>query len=393
MGNKPILVRVTTVDISLWKLLEGQLSFMSEYFDVYGVSSPGDKLDVVASRENIKIYPIHMTRGISPLGDLVSIWKMYKYFKYIKPTIVHSHTPKAGLVAMLAGMLAKVPIKVHTIAGLPLESRTGIKRRILSVVEKVVYHFADKVYPNSNGLKEFVLKGNLCPSNKLKIIGKGSSNGIDLDHFKKTEAVQEEGYKSRKNLGISENDFVFLFIGRIVKDKGIEQLAVAFDKIQKSRKDVKLVLLGRKEDHLDPISQEANQIMDTNNHIIYTGYQLDIRPYLALADCFVFPTFREGLPNVLLQACAFNLPIIASKVTGNTDIIVEGVNGLFFEAGNSDSLLEKMQIILNNDKVRDSLAIDSRRLVKEKYNRNFVWQSILSEYKSLLNEARLPYFT
>ena len=393
MENRPILVRVTTVDISLWKLLEGQLKFMSNYFEVYGVSSQGEKLAETGSRENINTHSVAMYRGISPLHDLKAIWSMYKLFSRINPSIVHSHTPKAGLVAMVAASMARVPIKLHTIAGLPLESRRGLKKKLFSLVEKVVYFFSDRVYPNSNGLKHFVIENDLCPASKLKIIGNGSSNGIDLDHFKKTELIVAQGNTIRDRLGIENDNFIFLFVGRIVKDKGIEELVQAFDIISQNRADLKLILLGRREDHLDPISADSDNTLNNNKHIIYEGYQLDIRPFLAMADCFVFPTYREGLPNVLLQACAFNLPVIASRVTGNTDIISEGENGLFFEAGNTSSLLEKMNLLLSSPNLRDSMSQNSRTFIKAKYNREFVWDSLLNEYKTLLEHAKIPFST
>ncbi len=182
--TKPKLLRVTTVPMSLKTLLKGQHRFMTENgFEVVGVSSAGQYLTDVEKDEGIRVVAFEMTRQITPLKDLKALWNFYKLCKKEKPLMVHSHTPKAGIVGMLGAKLAGVPIHLHTVAGLPLMEADGTKRKILDLVEKLTYRYATKVYPNSKGLYDFIEENAYTTSDKLKIIANGSSNGIDTTHF------------------------------------------------------------------------------------------------------------------------------------------------------------------------------------------------------------------
>lgn len=222
------LIRITSVPISMEKLLGNQLTFMNDFYEVTAVSSSEEYLKNLAINLGIKHHTVHMTRKITPLKDVQSIYKMYRFFRRCKPDIVHSHTPKAGLVSMIAAYLARVPIRLHTVAGLPMLESVGFKRKVLFVVEWLTYKLCTKVYPNSNALKTIILKGNFCSESKLKVLGNGSSNGVDLSHFNPTAVSTEVKNNLRKALNIEKDDFVFIFLGRLVKDKGINELVSAF---------------------------------------------------------------------------------------------------------------------------------------------------------------------
>ena len=233
---KKKIIRVTTVPLSLSGLLQGQLRFMSQYFNLLGVSSTGknNELSRVTELEGIPTYAIEMTRKITPFKDLIAVYKLYKLFRKERPFIVHSHTPKAGTLSMLAAKLANVPNRLHTIAGLPLVEATGAKRMLLNTVEKFTYSCATKIYPNSYGLKSIILDHNFTSENKLKVIAKGSSNGIDTSYFN-PETIEASIDKSLllKELNIKIEDFVFVFMGRLVTDKGINELISAFNSLTK----------------------------------------------------------------------------------------------------------------------------------------------------------------
>ncbi len=227
--EKTKIIRITTVPQSLQTLLKGQHRFMSEQgFEVVGVSSYGKELQEVATNEEIRVQAIEMSRKITPFQDLKSLWQMYCFLKKEKPQIVHSHTPKAGTIGMLASKLAGVPHRLHTIAGLPLMEATGIKRIILNVVEKLTYACATKIYPNSKGLYDFILEEKFTSKDKLKIIANGSSNGIDTEHFNPNQISEQQNQDVKKSLNITEKDFIFIFVGRLVGDKGINELVSAF---------------------------------------------------------------------------------------------------------------------------------------------------------------------
>ncbi len=376
------ILRITTVPMSLRWLLKGQLEFISKHFEVIAVSSSGKDLELI-SKLGIETKAIEMTRAITPVKDVIAITKMYILIKREKPFIVHTHTPKAGLVGMISAKFAGVPFKLHTVAGLPLMESTGIKRRILEFVEKVIYKFADKVYPNSYGLKEYILQHNLCKKEKLKVIGNGSSNGIDTIYFDRTDEVLEKAKKIEEENKINENDIVFCFIGRIVKDKGINELLEVFDKITEKTNNVKLLLVGPFENDLDPISETSNAILKTNKNIIYVGFHDDVRPFLLASDIFVFPSYREGFPNVVMQAGAMGLPSIVTNINGCNEIIEDGENGLIIEPKNKTELRKAMLKLINNKILRKKMADNSRRMIVERYEQKYIWNEILKEYKKL----------
>ncbi|WP_308224835.1 glycosyltransferase [Flavobacterium sp. J372] len=247
---KPKLVRITTVPISMNILLKGQLAFMNRHFEVIGVTGQDEKhFKEAGEREGIRMAPISMQRAISPVKDLISLYKLYSFMRKEKPAIVHTHTPKAGLLGMTAAWLAGVPVRLHTVAGLPLVETSGFKRKLLSFIEKITYKMAHEVYPNSYGLEEIILKEEFCRKDKMKVIANGSSNGINTTHFS-TDFIeggkQEYREKFRADLGIKPNDVVYSFVGRLSSEKGIAELVNAFSKLQKQPggKNSKLLLVG-----------------------------------------------------------------------------------------------------------------------------------------------------
>lgn len=380
------LIRITTVPQSLTGLLKGQLKFMSEQgFEVKAISSKGDALGVLSAEEGIATIEVEMTRTISPLKDLKAVWALYRIFKKERPDIVHTHTPKAGTLGMLAAKLAGVPIRLHTVAGLPLLLAKGNKRRLLDVVEKLTYSCATKVYPNSFVMKDIILKNGYTSADKLKVIGFGSSNGIDTSFFDPKNISEVAKAELRSSLGLSDKDFIYVFVGRLVKDKGINELIEAFQKINENHPETKLILVGSYEKHLDPLLPDTERNIDENPAILSVGFQKDVRPFLAIADSFTFPSYREGFPNGLMQACAMQIPSIATDINGCNEIIDDGENGILIPTNDSGSLYGKMLYLLRNKEVRESMASKSRAKMVEKYERIFVWNEILNEYKSILN--------
>lgn len=391
--EKPKILRITTVPISLKVLLKGQLSHMNQNgFDVVGVSSQGKDLEDVHNEEQVRVCSLDMTRKISPIKDIKALWVFYKLCKIEKPFIVHSHTPKAGIIGMLGAKLAGVPLRLHTIAGLPLLEATGIKRKILDFVEKFTYSCATKVYPNSVGLCNFILANNYINKEKTKVIGQGSSNGIDTRFFSPENISNEQKDQLKKELNITASDFVFVFVGRLVGDKGINELVQAFSKISKNAdrsKSVKLLLIGPLEEHLDPLQPETVQEIKNNPDILDLGFQKDVRPYFAVSDALVFPSYREGFPNVVMQAGAMGLPSIVSDINGCNEIIVEGQNGMIIPVKNSDKLKTAMEKILSDTDLYQKLKINSRPMIQSRYEQSVVWEALLKEYKTLLKENNI----
>lgn len=386
------LIRITTVPLSLKVLLKGQLRFMaSNGFDVKGVSSEGEELREVHENEGIAVEAITMSRKITPFQDLKSLWEMWNFLRKEKPQIVHTHTPKAGIIGMLAARLAGVPHRLHTVAGLPLMEATGVKRKILNFVEKLTYSSATRVYPNSKGLYDFILQNNFTQSNKLKIIANGSSNGIDTAFFSPDQVTELERVTLREKLNIQPDNFVFVFVGRIVSDKGINELIKAFSELQAAENNepagIKLLLVGGLENDLDPLNPETLAEINQNKDIISVGFQQDVRSFFAIADALVFPSYREGFPNVVMQAGAMGLPSIVSDINGCNEIIIEGENGLIIPSKNVEKLKEKMLTLAKDKNLYTKLKGNSRRMIENRYEQSVVWNALLEEYEGLLQSV------
>lgn len=396
------LLRITTVPISLKTLLKGQCRFMFQNgFEVIGVSSSGEELQDVEQQETIRVAVLEMTRTISPISDLKSLWEFYTLCKRERPTIVHSHTPKAGIVGMLGAKLAGVPVRLHTVAGLPLMEATGMKRKILDFVEKITYRCATKVYPNSRGLYDFILANNYTEKEKLQVIANGSSNGIDTTYFDPEIIPVTQRRELELQLGIQPNDFVFVFVGRLVGDKGINELVSAFKELgigntlipspqslvpnpQSPIPNPQLLLVGTFERELDPLLPETLKEIETNPNIISVGFQKDVRRYFAISDCLVFPSYREGFPNVVLQAGAMGLPSIVSDINGCNEIIVEGENGTIIPVKNVATLVDAMQKMIYDTSYYHHLRQNARPMIQSRYEQRVVWEALLEEYRRVL---------
>lgn len=377
------IVRITTVPLSLEKLLEKQLRFMSNYYEVIAVSSDGERLRKVGIAEGVRTHEVGLTRKITPLQDLKAVWQLYRFLKKERPFIVHSHTPKAGIVGMLAAKLAGVPHRLHTVAGLPLLETTGIKRTILTAVERLTYSCATKVYPNSKGLQQIILQGKFCSASKLNVIGEGSSNGIDTEHFSRKSISKAEIESLKAKLNITQDDFVFVFVGRIVGDKGINELVNAFDKISSETSNVKLLLVGPYEEDLDPLSELTLKRIRENENILSVGYQQEVRLFLAVSHCLVFPSYREGFPNVVMQAGAMELPGIVTDINGCNEIISHEKNGLIVPVKSAEALYLALHRILSDKELYLRLQQHAREAITSRFEQNVIWEALLTEYQKL----------
>ncbi len=386
MEKKRKIIRITTKPQSLRILLEGQMRFMKDQgYEVMGLTSSGEEINEIEENEGVPVKIVEMTRTISPFRDLKSLVQVYRFLVREKPDIVHTHTPKAGIIGMLAARLAGVPHRLHTIAGLPLLESRGLKRVLLDGVEKLTYACATRVYPNSKGLHEIVVRGNYAPAKKFKIIGHGSSNGIDEKHFHPDQVKPSRLTRIHLELGLKPEDFIFLFIGRVVRDKGIHELIDAFKAVSKAKPWVKLLILGRFEEELDPIEPSTRREIETNPQIHYLGFQSDVRPYLAVSTMLVFPSYREGFPNVVLQAAAMERASIVTNINGCNEIVAEGVNGWIVEPKQTAALTERMAYALDHPEEVQRLASQARERVVSQFSRTYIWNALAAEYRSLEN--------
>lgn len=404
------LIRITTIPLSLDKLIGEQLTYINQFYEVIAVSADKSELEKVANKYGVQNHHIEMTRTISPIKDLIAVWRLYKFLKKEKPQIVHSHTPKAGIVGMMAAILAGVPNRFHTVAGLPLLEAVGIKRKILNAVESLTYRFATRVFPNSFGLQEIILKKFFSAQHKIKVLGPGSSNGIDTNHFNISQISSDKQHVLKDQLGLSASDFIFIFVGRLVSDKGVNELVNAFKSLQSKIKEFsktaspnlnlnphdrtittrqlptpKLLLVGPLENDLDALLPQTLLEIEQNESIINVGYQSDVRPYFAIADVLTFPSYREGLPNVVLQSLAMQLPAIVTNINGCNEIITHAQNGLIIPPKDHTFLQHAMEQLITNPSLYHHLKSNSRDSIAP-YEQSLIWSALLAEYQSVVKD-------
>lgn len=378
----PKLIRITTVPLSLKLLLQGQMKFMSENgWEVIMVSADGRERAQIEKIEGCRHEVIPFSRKITPVQDLKCIWQLMQLFKKEKPDIVHTHTPKAGLLGMIAAKWAGVNIRIHTLAGIPFMAAEGNKKTLLQKAEKKTYDYATAVWPNSKGLYEFVLQQNLCPEEKLEIIANGSSNGVDLDKFNRQALKENHLVAATMRILPGEDDFILLCVGRLVKDKGIEELVEAFLESKIVNRS-KLVLLGSFEQELNPLSAEIIKKIEDHPRIVQLDWTDHVAHYMALADVLVHPSHREGFPNVLLEAGAMMLPIICSDIIGNTDLITQKKTGLIFPVKNKEVLKEAMEFAFVKREKMNELADNLFLEIQENFERGKIHKAVLKAYQN-----------
>jgi glycosyltransferase involved in cell wall biosynthesis len=382
MSDKRKIVRIATVPLSLDKLLENQLKYINQYYEITAVSSNKEELIKIGKKEGVAVFDVELTRVISPFKDLKAVVRLYRFLKKEKPLIVHTHTPKAGTVGMMAAKLAGVPVRMHTVAGLPLLEIQGKKRKLLNLIERITYACATHVYPNSFEMKDIIVKERFCKPQKLKVLGNGSSNGINTSYFDPSHYSEDQKIRFKDVWNISPDDFVFIYVGRIVKDKGINELVNAFKRLCNKYSNIKLLLVGPFEPELDPLLPETEKIIKDNNKIITTGFQTDVRPFFLTSDLLVFPSYREGFPNVVMQAGAMDLPSIVSDINGCNEIIIDGKNGVIIPVKDEDTLYQKMEELFINKTLYAALKANARKLIVSRYKQEVIWSAILKEYRN-----------
>ncbi|MBI3139777.1 MAG: glycosyltransferase family 4 protein [Sphingobacteriales bacterium] len=381
----PKLIRITTAPISLNVLLPGQMRHMNENgFEVVMVSSDGPELPAVKAREGCRHHIIPMTRRMTPFGDLRCLWQMYKFFRKEKPDLVHSHTPKAGLLSMLAAKMAGVKLRVHTIAGLRYVTTRGLGRQVLIVMEKLTGMAATHVWPNSNSMRAFIETNRLVNPKKLEVIGWGSSNGVNLARYNTAVLKADKLDEIRAHILYDPSLFYFLSVGRIVHDKGMDELLQAFARLHKDHPHIRLVLVGAFEDEVDPVSDTARQLIKTHPAVISAGWSDAVEYYMHISQALVHPSHREGFPNVLMQAGAMSCPVICSRIDGNIDIVEHRKTGLIFEVKNEEALYREMAWALDHPAELKSYAQTLLQQVQTHYDQRIVQSLLREKYLQLL---------
>ena len=307
---------------------------------------------------------------------------MWRVFRQEKPMMVHSMTPKAGMICMVAGWMAHVPVRVHTFTGLVWPTATGLKRRILMLTDWLTCACATHVIPEGDGVKEDLLNNSITKK-PLKVLGYGNVRGVDMEYYFQRPEVKE--IVTREKLK-AQDMFTFLFVGRVVRDKGVNELVSAFQKLYADNPKIRLYLVGPFEDDLDPISAESRASIEKAPNIIVVGMKTgdDLLAYYAASDCFVMPSYREGFPNTVLEAGAMGLPSIVTDINGSREIIVEGKNGMIVPPRNEDALYDAMKAMLQSNVDREHMAGNARKMIADRFEQGFVRKCLYDFYDEIL---------
>jgi glycosyltransferase involved in cell wall biosynthesis len=405
--NKKKLIRVTTADISLDSLLKGQLKYLNQYFEVVGVAKDTGVLQQVAEREGIRVVNAPLERPISLAKDIKALWFLYKLFYKERPWCVHANTPKGSLLSMIASWMARVPRRVYLVTGLRYQSTQGALRLLLKTMERLSCHFATHVIPEGQGVLH-ILQADHITHKPLRVLHYGNINGRDTNFLsivstvrvlknKKDDITENDIQECRKEVrerfGFDNDNFIFVFIGRMVHDKGINELIGSMRRLIPEFPKLKLLLIGEMDDNLDPLASENIEFISSSPAINYMGQQKDIRPYLLISDALVFPSYREGFPNVPIEAGSMNLPSIVTNISGCNEIIKDGLNGKIIEApldnkgkhvnDITDPLYNAMKWFLTHPEEVERMASNSRKMIQERYEQKDVWHALYEYYNQL----------
>ena len=379
--RKENIIRACTVPQSIGFVV-GMIPDLTKEYEVGVLSSPGEEWAMLDKYgDAVKRLEVPMERHISPLRDLRSLWRLVRVFRRERPDMVHSMTPKAGLLCMLAAWITRVPVRVHMFTGLVFPTATGVKRRILMATDRLTCACATHVLPEGEGVKRDLLDNGITRK-PIKVLGYGNCRGIDLDRFDPTlSEVQAEAAKLRK-----PEVFTFIAIGRLVGDKGINELVAAFSRLNRELPATCLILVGPQEKELDPLSPATLLEIESNPAIEAVGNQADVRPWLAAADCHVLASYREGFPNVVIEAGAMGLPQIVTDINGANEIIINGRNGVIVPPKNADAIHASMSRMATDPAFRSVLAANARPLIASRYEQSYVRRCLKEYYKEILND-------
>ncbi|MBN2456872.1 MAG: glycosyltransferase family 4 protein [Sedimentisphaerales bacterium] len=335
-----------------------------------------------------KIFPVEISRRITPLRDLVSIVKLSYYFRREKYDIVHAHTPKGGFIGMMSAFLGGISHRVYTVHGLLLGTATGLKRKSFWVAELLSCKLATEVLAVSPSLRKCVVEEKLCPAEKIKVLCDGTACGINLRKFEPSEKTTQFGKQTREKLNIPEDAIVIGFVGRITPDKGIETLVDGFLKLQQQTANVYLLLIGRIETIRESLNQQTMDTINSNDNIHCTGHVKNTVPFYAAMDLVVLPSRREGFGLSLAEAGAMGLPTIATRVTGCVDAVVDNVTGLMVDVNDELQLAEAMLKLARNTGLRNKLGRQGRERVKKLFDSKRLVAEHMALYKRILSKKQ-----
>ncbi|HEV8001550.1 MAG TPA: DegT/DnrJ/EryC1/StrS family aminotransferase [Planctomycetaceae bacterium] len=390
MTQKTKLVHIVTSPMTAWAFLRGQLRFMKDRgFDVTLISAPGWELDEIAKQEDVQAISLPMLREPAPFRDGIALTRLTALLRRLSPQIVHCGTPKACLLGGLAARLAGVPARVMTLHGMRTDGLAGRKQSLMLQLERLSCRSAQRIYCVSESLRSRAVELRLAPESKLRVLGHGTANGIDVERFSRTESLLERSQALREQFAIPAGTPVIGFVGRLVRDKGVGELVTAFGELQRDFPNVRLLLVGPLESY-DGLDPQMRSRITTDPQIIHTGFLEDTAAAYPLMTLLALPTYREGFPYVPMEAAAMGLPVVATRVTGCVDAVVDGQTGTLVPPRDAAALAKAIAAYLKDSALCERHGVAGRERVERDFRPEPIWQSLYEEYSELLGVARSP---
>lgn len=381
---------VTSVPFFLVTQLQRQIEYLiSSGMLVTVITSPGPELAQIASHEHLTLRVLDIPRRLSPWRDLVALYRLYRLFRHGRFSIVHSSTPKAGLLSSLAGWFARIPIRLHTFTGQPWMGLSGPLRWLARASDRVIGWLNTRCYADSESQRQFLVSEGILDARHIHTIGAGSLAGVDLNRFNRARLGPEAGAGVRRELGIAGRTVVLLFIGRITREKGIYELLAAVDSLRNSSDDVVLLLVGPMDDERGGSGSVARADIEGRPGVYYLGYRKDPERYFAAADILCLPSYREGFGTVVIEAAAMGVPTVGTRINGLVDAVVDGETGILVEARNVDALIQGLQRMIEDATLRARMGEQARQRASERYSADVVSAALVEEYARLLQATCL----
>ncbi len=389
MEGSPRVLHIVTSSMSVI-LMQGQLQYLRKAgLAVSLVSSPGRELKREAEESGTRVFDVEMARGISPGSDLVSLWRLWRLIRRLRPDLTNVSTPKAGLLGGLAAWLSRVPCRVYTLRGLRWETAHGIRRRLLMLADLIACRCAHLVLCVSESARKKAVASGLVNPEKILVLGAGSSNGVEASRFAATEERLTLARKIRQDYAIPSDAPVMGFVGRLTRDKGVPELVEAHRQLRRAFPSLRLMFVGTSERE-DALPDEVKETLEADPSIILAGQVEDPGCFYHVMDILVLPTHREGFPNVILEAHAAGRPVVTCDATGAVDAVVDGVNGFVVPVGEVTALVQAITTLLNN---RALTAVMGRRGFERaqlEFQPARIWSALVQVYVRLLEANGIP---
>lgn len=383
------LIHAMTVSESL-SFMDGQLHYLKDRgFEPKALSSKGPGFEEFRASEQVEMLELQMDRGIAPLHDLQSLAQCVSILRRERPLVVNASTPKAGLIVTVAARICRVPVRVYTMRGLRMETTTGWKRSLLLNMERMASSSATHCLAVSDSLRDRAIEFGIVPEDKIKVLGTGSGDGFNIGRFEVNPEILAAGDELRDQYNLNKDHLILGFVGRLTKDKGVNELVAVFKQLSEENDHLRLLIVGDYEE-ADPVDNKVKWEIENNPKIIKTGFLSDPVAYYYLMDIFVFLTKREGFGNVSIEAALCGLPVIASDVTGAKNTIVDGKTGYLVDPENLQDVRQSISQLIESESLRARLGEAGREWASANFSNEMLWKELDSFYKNCLGESLVP---